>query len=296
MSISDKIVLAFWKGVGASDTMRLSKQTYPDDLVEVRDIAYLKDGHKYHLLDVYYPKNSDGKKLPVIIDIHGGGWFYGDKELNKNYCLHLAQRGFVVFNISYRLAPEVCVDEQVQDCAAALKHIGKIMKDYPCDRKKVFLTGDSAGGQLAAVMAAVNCSKKIRKAYGTEDPGLDIKAVALTSPVAYLKPKGLMGLYMCRVVGKKYRRKSFAKYVNLDKILKECKDYPPTVLFTSLMDVVARGQTKRAYKDLRKMGVKTKLYMSYNPTLNHVYAVLDPEAGASVKAINNMTKFFKKVS
>ena len=46
------------------------------------------------------PNNiSENDKLPVIIDIHGGGWMYGDKGLNENYCRALADRGYVVFLI-----------------------------------------------------------------------------------------------------------------------------------------------------------------------------------------------------
>ncbi|UKI14322.1 MAG: hypothetical protein L6V85_09755 [Clostridiales bacterium] len=42
------------------------------------------------------PRVRKTKKLPVIIDIHGGGWMYGDKDLNAPYCEALAKRGFVV--------------------------------------------------------------------------------------------------------------------------------------------------------------------------------------------------------
>ncbi len=110
----------------------------------------------FHLLDVYYPEGTKADaKLPVIIDIHGGGWMYGDKDLNKYYCLELANRGYVVFNMSYRLAPDVTVNEQLQDCAEALKWINENMESYPCDRSRILLTGDSAGGQLCAYSAAL---------------------------------------------------------------------------------------------------------------------------------------------
>lgn len=56
------------------------------------------------MLDVYRPKSVEGA-LPVIVDIHGGGWYYGDKELNKYYCMSLVKYGFAVVNVSYRLAP-----------------------------------------------------------------------------------------------------------------------------------------------------------------------------------------------
>ena len=144
-----RIMELSWKQTEKADNARLATQSEPEGVTQINNLAYIDDGDRYHLLDVYYPENTEGK-IPVIIDIHGGGWMYGDKELNKIYCLNLAKRGFVVFNISYRLAPGVTVNEQLQDCAYALKWISENMKDYPCDTDNIMLTGDSAGGQLSS--------------------------------------------------------------------------------------------------------------------------------------------------
>ena len=294
MSFFERVLGLLWKGCEVNDQKRLSKQVYPNDLVEINDVEYICDGHKYHKLDIYYPQGTKkGAKLPVIIDIHGGGWFYGDKELNKNYNLHLAQRGFVVFNISYRLAPKVRIKEQMQDVMSALKFIGEHLRDYPCDKKRVYLTGDSAGGQLAAFAGAACKSKKIRSAYDCVNADIDIKAIGLTSPVPYLMPKGIMAVYTPHVLGD-WKGTEYENFIDFDKLLDECDDDPPTIIFSSIMDVVALMPSRRAYKDLKHRGYKVKLDVKYNPTLMHVYQVLDPESGASVKAINKMVKFFVK--
>ena len=65
------------------------------------------------MFDAYYPAENDGK-LPVIIDIHGGGWMYADKDLNIFYNQYLASRGFLVFSVSYRLVPSVAVPDQLR--------------------------------------------------------------------------------------------------------------------------------------------------------------------------------------
>lgn len=64
--------------------------------------------------------NPVSSHRPVIIDIHGGGWMYGTKEINKNYCLVLAQNDYVVVNINYRLAPDFSVADQLRDCFSPL--------------------------------------------------------------------------------------------------------------------------------------------------------------------------------
>ncbi|MCR4747173.1 MAG: alpha/beta hydrolase [Clostridiales bacterium] len=299
MVIPQRLIKSFWELDRKMDADRLSKQTYPTDLTEICDIPYIDDGHEYHKLDVYYPQGTKkGAKLPVIIDIHGGGWFYGDKELNKNYCLHLAQRGFCVFNISYRLVPEVRNDAQLADCMAALDFIGRNLAKYPADKKRVFVTGDSAGGQLAAFVAAACLSDNMRRAYGNlPKPNLNIKAVGLVSPCPYLTPKGGFRFYSPHVLGKNYRRKDWAKYTDFEKTVRAAKGkYPPTIIFTSFADIIAKSQSKKAYRLLKSRGTKAVLDMRFKPSLNHVYQVLYPDSADSVKAIDKMIKFFRKHS
>lgn len=297
MVIPEKLVKSFWELDRKMDADRLSKQTYPTDLTEICDIAYLDDGHEYHKLDVYYPEGTKkGAKLPVIIDIHGGGWFYGDKELNKNYCLHLARRGFCVFNISYRLVPEVRADAQLADCMAALDFIGRNLGNYPADKRRVFVTGDSAGGQLAAFVAAACLSENMRKAYGNlPKPNLKIKAVGLVSPCPFMTPKGGMRFYMPHVLGKKYKKKDWAKYTDFEKTVRAARgEYPPTIIFTSYGDFIAMKQSKKAYKLLRERNIKVSYNCRRKFSLGHVYQVLYPDSADSVKAIEKMIKFFEK--
>ena len=75
----------------------------PLDIERKDNLSYGPYG-KSNLLDVYYLKENAGK-LPVIVNVHGGGWVYGTKEVYQFYCMSLAQRGFAVVNFNYRLAP-----------------------------------------------------------------------------------------------------------------------------------------------------------------------------------------------
>ena len=98
---SDMVRTEFKKG----DDIRDAGLTTPEDIIRYDDIVYGEDP-KWQSLDVYRPKSAEGKKLPVIVSVHGGGWVYGDKERYQFYCMNLAQRGFAVVNYTYRLAPE----------------------------------------------------------------------------------------------------------------------------------------------------------------------------------------------
>lgn len=61
------------------------KFSFPDGVVESRDIPYIADGQKEHLMDVYRPQGKENETLPVIINIHGGGLLIGNKEFNRYF-------------------------------------------------------------------------------------------------------------------------------------------------------------------------------------------------------------------
>ena len=181
----------FWNDfVKADDDKRIAGLVLPEGIKEVNNIAYTDSGSPYQLLDVYYPENASGK-LPVIVEIHGGGWMYGTKDLNKIYAQYLAARGFVVFNLSYRLVPEGLVPQQLQDISKALVKIKELMSEFPCDTDRILLTGDSAGGQLAVYTAAISLNEKLSAFFDTENHGLNFSTLVLTSPVAYMNEESL---------------------------------------------------------------------------------------------------------
>lgn len=289
-----RIVKKFWANTEKEDNKRLATQSKPDGVSEICDIPYIDDGNKYHLLDLYYPEGTTGK-LPVIIDVHGGGWVYGDKELNKYFCMNMAKRGFAVFNMSYRLYNDVTVNEQLQDVGFALRWISENMKDYPCDTDNIMLVGDSAGGQLAAYSAVLMSSPELRRVFGIADYEMKLTALTLISPVAYMDD-GIMGVYCRRMWGDNYKRKDTHMFMNLDSIL-PMGELPPTILITSSGDFLARSQTHRAAEDIRRRGVVAKLsdYGEYDgKKLDHVFSVIYPESRAGAEAIDEFCGFFKK--
>jgi acetyl esterase/lipase len=278
-----------WRFCDGGDKKKHASQTPPDDVVQISDIAYINDSNHYHNLDVMYPENAQKTdKLPVIIDIHGGGWMYADKDLNDYYCMSLADRGYVVFNISYRLAPDVTVKEQIQDIAYALKWIEENMSNYPCDTNNIMLTGDSAGGQLAVYSAIIMQSSELQNVFDTVDVNLDLTALLLTSPVSYMKSGGLFSLYTKPLWGSDYKNTQTYNYMDLDEIIDYADNIPPTYLITSSGDTLANKQTHRAYELLQSKGVKCEIAdydkSEFNQSLPHVFSVLYPfdEAGATV--------------
>lgn len=295
--ILDKVLGLFWLNTKRMDDKRIATLKTPDGVFESNNHEYLTDGHKYHRLDVYYPENAEGK-LPVIIDVHGGGWMYGDKELNKNYCLTLAKRGNVVFNMSYRLYPEVNAAEQLRDVAAALKWIYNSLDNFPCNKSSICLTGDSAGGMLAGYTAMLSESEEMREIFSIEDFSLKFNAVCLTSPVGYMNDGTLISFYTRIMLGKNFRNEKWADYMNLCDILPLGK-MPPTLFVTSSGDSLALKQVLKANEDYKKKGIECELInldKFEGKALPHVFAILYPDHEPSRNTIDAMLEFFKKHS
>ncbi len=292
-----KIMQMIWRFCDSGDKKKHAAQTPPDNITEIQDIPYIDDGNHYHKLDVFYPDSTKtGDKLPVIIDIHGGGWMYADKDLNDYYCMALADRGYVVFNISYRLVPDVTVNEQLQDVAFALQWIKNNMADYPCDESNIMLTGDSAGGQMAVYSAVLLQSPELRKTFDVVDADMELTAITLTSPVSFMKSGGAFSIYTKLMWGSDYKDKTTYNYMDLNEII-DFASLPPTYLITSSGDSMANAQTHKAYDLLSEKGVKCEMIdvdkEQYGQSLPHVYSVLFPFEDAGSDAIDSALAFYQ---
>lgn len=294
MNLLNKLYKRFWSIVERSDEKRMQKQIFPESVGVFRDIPYVGDGKRAHLLDVYFPENRAEEKLPVIIDVHGGGLMYGYKELNENFCRRLAERGFAVVSVSYSLCPENPFPACLLDVTQALGYLGENLDSYPADREKVFIAGDSAGGLLAAYACLLSTSGKLREIYGAKETNLDIKAAGLISGMFFFED-GLAKLLSPGIFGKGGRGKSaYRDYLSFYDIIDEGK-FPPAYLVTSKEDMI-RKSTLKFKKLLDEKGVES-VFFDYpkgkNHKLEHVFSVLYPsEYPESTEVIDEMTAFF----
>ena len=95
-----------------------------------------------------------GEAQPALVYFHGGGWVFGDLETHDNLCRSLANVGnCTVISADYRLAPEHKFPKAVDDCWAAVKWTADNAAALSIDRNRIAVGGDSAGGNLAAVVS-----------------------------------------------------------------------------------------------------------------------------------------------
>jgi acetyl esterase len=99
------------------------------------------------------PRLSNGL-APCLVFFHGGGWVIGDLDSHDVVCRKLADEGqLIVISVDYRLAPEHKFPAAVDDAIAATKWISGNAKQFGIDASRLVVGGDSAGGNLAAVVA-----------------------------------------------------------------------------------------------------------------------------------------------
>jgi acetyl esterase len=124
------------------------------DVDYATDIDYAGDGTRAHRLDVITPRATQSTGLPVYVYFHGGGWTSGDKAPLTKYCASQALAGMVVVNVNYRMATTFRMRHMLHDANTALDWVHREIAGYGGDPDNIVLGGDSAGGHIAAMLAA----------------------------------------------------------------------------------------------------------------------------------------------
>jgi len=134
---------------------RAVTQPEPPAIAETRELQ--ADGpHGAIPLRLYHPLPAAQRKTPppVLVYYHGGGWVIGDLDTHDTLCRELANAaGCAVVAVDYRMAPEHRFPTAVDDCIAATRWVREHAAALGVDATRLAVGGDSAGGNLAAVVA-----------------------------------------------------------------------------------------------------------------------------------------------
>ena len=120
---------------------------YPATYASQIDVVYSNANVDFNRLDIYYP-TSPSKPVPLLINIHGGGWNHGEKEAQSGFN-SMFELGMAVANIEYRMTPQATAPAAVVDARSAMMYLLENAGKYNIDVKRIVFQGSSAGAHLA---------------------------------------------------------------------------------------------------------------------------------------------------
>lgn len=297
MGVFEKILIKYWEMIKVKDANRLAKQSPPVGVTALYDIPYVENAEEPNLLDVYYPEGTD-KPLPVIFMVHGGGWLYGTKEINKYYGMHLATRGFTVININYHLVQEQRFPHQIKDIYKALNWLEKNHAKYFCDINNVFVTGDSAGAHLSLLATVIQHNKKYKDMLGVSS-NIEIKAASMVCGVFDFNAFGWKSFaskpYSRVIMGASVKKSEYREILSVPTAIYDRK-LPPLYLISSKQDILG-FQTRAFAKFLKNNNYEHELHFwdkGKERKLEHVFNVIYPLYPESIQVNDEMCQFFRK--
>lgn len=289
------------------DGSRMAGQAPYTGLTEYKDIPYSDDGMDIHTLDVYRPEKVEGK-LPVIVDVHGGAWIYGRKEINKQFCHAMALMGFVVVNLNYRT---IRVEDGgtfpniLADVFMGYNWVEEHIEEYGGDLNNVFLVGDSAGAHISGFSLVINASEELSKELNMHT---DLKFRSLgwvcgVSDVEAFRKRHMpmLNYIFSLFFGKEWKKSKYLSVATMRNNEIE-KAFPPTFLNSAYADFM-RSDVLAFDKLLEERGIEHELYYidenrakeyGTEHKLDHCFNVHYPEWKEGADTNEAMIAFFRK--
>lgn len=135
---------------------------------------------------IYIVRRIQSVNCPVLLVIHGGGYTQCEKFVNDAYSKVFAEKGYRVVNMNYSLQPEADFIEVMREIFAALHWIEANAQNYGFDCSRLFVTGDSAGGHYALLVAAIQKSVQLQEYYQIRPVDSGIRGVVANCPMTEL--------------------------------------------------------------------------------------------------------------
>lgn len=141
-------------------------------------------------LDVLRPEGDSGVALPVVLWLHGGGWYSGNKRnaVDKHMLDFLVGSGFVVASAEYRLSDEAPFPAQIHDVKAAIRWLRARPDVLGINPERVGLAGFSAGAHLAALAATTPGVPELEGESGSPGYSTHVQAaIVMAAPTDFTR-------------------------------------------------------------------------------------------------------------
>jgi len=255
------VVLLLVAGLGLASCAR--------DLNIERGVVFAEPGGERLKLDVYRKPQAGEGLRPGMLVIHGGAWRIGPRTQQAWYCRQFARNGYVVMTIDYRMMPKYPFPHCLHDCKAGVRWMRRHAEEYGIDPERIVTFGASAGGHLAAFLAATTPEDGFE---GTENlvPSSSVRAAAILYGAVDLtkyhrksksgKGKEREGGYMRRFVGDAVAKEGQDPFAAASPITYAKPGMCPVHLTHGTRDhLVSYRQSRDFFLRLQELGVPARL-------------------------------------
>lgn len=277
---------------------------YPS-VKEVNDVVYCDENPDVMKADLLWnPDSAKYEKYPVILNIHGGGWIIGDKKNSRGMCLQFADSGVFVVNMNYGMPkkahpffdyhdPAVCHSNDylwpypVKCAFAALQWIKDNAEKYNLDLTKVFVSGDSAGSNIAAVTSTASANPAYAEKMGVGE--CPVKLAGSLLFCGFYDVDVFWGLPMNKIpIARSMMRDLFDKkdpttdplYKTVNPIPYFNTDMGKTLIVSGKNDPMTHGQSDMVEAKLKEIGANVDRFNSKGLLSIHDYQILSFTPGS----------------
>lgn len=244
--------------------------------------------------DVYRHGNA-GRSLPVIVMVHGGGLFAGNRKNNRVFCEMLAGRGFLVFALEYRTIDKADARGEISDLCAGFSFVAEKLAEYGGDPRRVCVMGESAGAYLSVYATASANAPALAERIGCGSAELRVRALVCFSGMFYTTRFDFIGaIYRSDLYGAHRGDKAFMRRMNPEHA-EVMSNLPPVLLTSSRADFLKR-YTLRFAKALNKAGHPCQLlYYEGDKRLIHAFPSLNPLLPESAEVLEKIQAWLESL-
>jgi acetyl esterase/lipase len=257
-----------WRRVLAAYPFRV-----PKDVERIEDLEYAKGLH----LDVYRRRDFEPGRYPAILQVHGGSWRGGHRRQQARPLLHrLARAGWISVAASYPLVPDATFPDQLIALKRALAWMRSEGTTYGIDPEFIVITGGSAGGHLAALVALTANRDEYQPGFETADTSVQA-AVPIYGIYDFLNRHGTRDEWpiIPRHVMKADKASAPSLYREASPLDQIHVDAPPFLVVHGASDsVVPAAEARQFVSALRRTSQVQVGYLEV-PGANHAFDVLD---------------------
>ncbi len=256
-------------------------------------IPFMNDTNKYHTLNVLRAKEN--RRNICIIDIHGGSYLFNTCNENTYYASKFVLEGFDAVCLDYQPNDGKTrhTKDLIDDTVKGLLYVFQHLKELKLENDCFVITGDSAGGHIALLLAEALSDPGFAKELGYDFNNIKIEVALVNSPVydfAAIGDEFLTEKAMIRMFGPHYNDEKLNKLVSPKEHLDSLN--MPLFVSTCKNDFL-RGESLKLKEDLELLKKDHQFIDidSDEKNVNHVHNVVYPELKESIQVNNAMIDF-----